>query len=262
MGRHVLERAVVPAAAIGAPTDTMEIRDQPGVQARASSPAAVGFWAATSWPRSRRAAAPVLVPRKAQYDLTREPDVERMYADLDAGGRHPPGGRRRRHRRQPRLARPLLLRERHDRGADAGAGAADRRREVRRHRHDLRLPEDDAGPVSRARPVERLPGRDQRRLRHREEDAAGPGPGVPAAVRLQCDPPAAGQPVRAARQLRSAVVARHPGADPQVRRGGGGRRAGGRVLGHRQRDARVSVRRGLRRSDRRSRRSATTARSR
>ena len=53
----------------------------------------------------RRAAATVLVPRKAQYDLTREADVARMYADLTPHDRHPPGGRRRRHRRQPRVAR-------------------------------------------------------------------------------------------------------------------------------------------------------------
>ena len=63
-----------------------------------------------------------------------------------------------------------------------GAGAAGGRREVRRHRHDLRLSEAGAGAVSRERPLERLSGGDQRAVRHREEDAARPGPGVPRAV--------------------------------------------------------------------------------
>ena len=56
------------------------------------------------------------------------------------------------------------------------------------------------------------PGRDQRAVRHRQEDAARAGAGVPPAVWLQRHSPAAGEPVRAARQLRSGVVARHPGA--------------------------------------------------
>src|SRR5262249_14113055 len=62
-----------------------------------------------------------------------------------------------------------------------------------------------------------------------QEDAAGAGPGVPAAVRVQRDLPAAGESVRAARQLRSGELARDPGADPKVRGGGGdgGARGGG-----------------------------------
>ena len=67
---------------------------------------------------------------------------------------------------------------------------------------------------------------------------------------FNADPSAAGQSVRAARQLRSGVVARDSRADPQVRRGGRDRRARGRLLGYRQRDARVPLRRGLRGSDR------------
>ena len=95
-----------------------------------------------------------------------------------AGRRAPPRGSRRRHRRQPGFARTLLLRERHAGRADDGAGAPERGREVRGDRDHLRLSEARAGAVSRARPLERVPGRDERAVRHRQEDAAGPGTGV------------------------------------------------------------------------------------
>ena len=60
-----------------------------------------------------------------------------------------------------------------------GAGAAGRRREVRPDRHRLLVPEVHAGAVPRGRPLERLPGGDERAVRPRQEDAARPGPGVP-----------------------------------------------------------------------------------
>ena len=46
-------------------------------------------------------------------------------------------------------------------------------------------PEVHAGAVPRGRPLERLSGGDQRPVRPGQEDAAGPGPGLPPAVRLQ-----------------------------------------------------------------------------
>ena len=61
------------------------------------------------------------------------------------------------------------------------------------------------------------PGGDQRALRPGQEDAAGPGPGVSRAVRVQRHPPHPGEPLRAGRQLRSGFVARHPGAYQEVR---------------------------------------------
>ena len=74
----------------------------------------------------------------------------------------PPRGGRRRHRRQPREPGPLLLRQR-DHGHRAhGAGAAGRRREVRPDRDRLLVPQVHAGAVPRGRPVERLPGGDER----------------------------------------------------------------------------------------------------
>ena len=46
-----------------------------------------GFLGRQVWPRSTSAAAAEPGSRKAQYDLTREPDVERLYADAAAGRR-------------------------------------------------------------------------------------------------------------------------------------------------------------------------------
>ena len=76
------------------------------------------------------------------------------------------------------------------------------------------------------------------------------------------DLPAAREPLRAGRQLRSRHLARHPGAHQEVRRGGRDAAAGDRGLGHGQRDARVPLRRGRRRGHRAGRASATTAPSR
>ena len=89
-------------------------------------------------------------------------------------------------------------------------------------RDGLRLSQVHAGPVPRGRPVERLPGGDERPVRPRQEDAPRPGPGLPGAVRLQRDLPDPGQPVRPGRQLRPGELARHPGADQEVRRRAGG----------------------------------------
>ena len=114
------------------------------------------------------------IPRPARRGRARDPRVHgagaaqgavrphprrRRRADVrrsQARYRDPPRGGRRRHRRQPRFARTLLLRERHARRADDGAGAPERGGEVRRHRHHLRVSEARAGAVSRARPLERL----------------------------------------------------------------------------------------------------------
>ena len=68
------------------------------------------------------------------------------------------------------------------------------------------------------------------------------------------------EPVRPGRQLRPRDVARDPGADPEDGRGAGGER--GRAVGRRHADARVPLRRRLRRGPRCSPPSATTAPSR
>ncbi len=61
----------------------------------------------------------------------RRTGIDRALADGRPAARHPPGGGRRRHRREPGEPGPLLLRERdHGHPAD-GAGAPGRRREVR-----------------------------------------------------------------------------------------------------------------------------------
>ena len=82
--------------------------------------------------------------------------------------------------------------------------------------------------------------------------------GVPRAVRPRRDLPPADEPLRAARQLRPRDVARHPGAHPQD----GRVRRRGRAVGRRLADARVPVRRRLRRRARPGLRSGTTAPSR
>ena len=71
-------------------------------------------------------------------------------------------------------------------------------------------------PVPRGGPLERLPGGDECALRAGEEDAAGPVPGLPAAVRVQLDIPVAGEPLRARGQVRPRRFPRHSGADHQV----------------------------------------------
>ena len=93
-----------------------------------------------------------------------------------------------------------------------------RRREVRPDRDGLLVPQVHAGAVPGGRPLERLSGGDQRSLRPGQEDAAGAGPGLPAAVRLQRHPPHPGEPLWPRRQLRPGLVARHPGAHQEVRR--------------------------------------------
>ena len=65
----------------------------------------------------------------------------------------------------------------------------------------------------------RDPRGDERALWHREEGAPRRCSGVPRAVRPQHDLPAADEPVRAARQLRSRDVACDPGADQEDDRG-------------------------------------------
>ena len=170
------------------------------------------------------------------------------------GRDHPPRGGRRRDRRQPREPGPLLLRERdHGHPAHRG-GTRRRRREVRHDRHRLRLPQVHAGAVPRGRPLGRLSGGDERAVRPRQEDAARAGPGLPPAVRHERDLPDPGQPLRAGRQLRPGQLARHPGADQEVRRGARGGRRSDRGLGHGIGLARVPLRRRRRRGHRARRR--------
>ncbi len=139
---------------------------------------------------------------------------------------------RRRHRRQPREPRPLLLRERdHGHPAD-GAGAPRGRGEVRH-----------VGTICAYPKFTPVPFREDDLWNGYPEETNAPyglakkmllvqGQAYRAAVRLQRDLPAAGQPLRPGRQLRPGIVARHPGPDQEVRgRGRGGGRPH-RRLGH------------------------------
>ena len=89
-------------------------------------------------------------------------------------------------------------------------------RKLVHRRHGLRLPEVHAGAVPRGRPLERLPGGDERAVRRREEGAARRRAGLPRAVRhstrSSCCPANLYGP-RDNFDLDD--VARDPGADPQ-----------------------------------------------
>ena len=166
---------------------------------------------------------------------------------VEANRGHPPGGPGRRHRREPREPRRVLLRQHGDGPAPDRARAARRAEKVRPGRHDLRLSQVHARALPRGGPLERLSRGDQRPLRHRQEGPAGDAPGLSPAVRPQRHLSAAGEPVRAGRQLRSAVIARHPGLDPQVRARPNERGEDEVVVwGTGQAQPRVPLRRGLR----------------
>ena len=139
---------------------------------RRSSPAAAGFLGSFLVERLRERGDEVVVPRRAEYDLTRWDDAERLFDDARPEHRLPPRGRGRRDRREPREPRPLLVREPDHGRARARALAAARRREARRRRHRLRLPEVHADAVPRGRALERLPRGDERAVRRREEVGA------------------------------------------------------------------------------------------
>ena len=136
----------------------------------------------------------VVVPRRADYDLTRWDDAERLFA----------------------TARPELV---FHLAAEVGGIGANRanpgrywfsnlimgahvlelsrlyeRLEAGRRRHRLRLPEVHADAVLRGRPLERVPRGDERALRGGEEVDPGRRAGLPRAVRAGRDLPAAGEP--------------------------------------------------------------------
>ena len=109
-----------------------------------------------------------------------------------AGARLPPRRRGRRHRREPSEPRPLLVREPDDGRARARAGAPPRDAEARRRGDDLRLSEVRPGALPRGRPLERLPGGDERAVRRREEGDPRRRPVVPRSstgrTRSSCSP--------------------------------------------------------------------------
>ena len=162
-----------------------------------------------------RAATSRSSPRRREYDLTRWDDTERLFADAkpelvfhlaaEVGGiganRANPG----RYWYANLMMGAHVLEQARLHGVDK---LVDRR-------HGLRVPEVHAGAVPRGRPLERLPRGDERAVRRREEVAARRRAGLPRAVRAERDLPAAGEPLRAARQLPPDERARDPRPDPQ-----------------------------------------------
>ena len=138
---------------------------------------------------------------------------------IRGGDSHPPGRGGRRNRRQPGGARAVLLRE-PAYGHDAhGTGAPRRRRKFVGIGTICSYPKYTPVPFSEEQLWNGYPEETNAAVRHGQEDAARPGPGLPPAVRVQCDSPAAGQPVRPRRQFRPGVVPRDSGARAQVPRG-------------------------------------------
>ena len=155
------------------------------------------------------------MPRRAEFDLTRWDDAERLFAEArpeivfhlaaEVGGiganRANPG--RYWYANLIMGAHVLELSRLHGVRKLVVAG------------HGLRLPEVHAHAVPRGRALERLPGGDERAVRRREEVGARRRAGLPRAVRPRHRLPAAGEPLRAAGQLRPRDLARRAGADPQ-----------------------------------------------
>jgi hypothetical protein len=140
----------------------------------------------------------IVVPRRAEYDLTHEADAARLYDD----------------------ARPDVVIHLAAEVGGIGANMANPGRyffanmamalhlieqarirsleEVRAGRDDLRVSEVHAGPVPRGGAVERLPRGDQRAVRRRQEGGAGDARRLPAAVRAGQRLRPAGQSLRTA----------------------------------------------------------------
>ena len=261
----VRELGSVPVGDGGGPGGLGARRRTDGVPARRRRPA-LAFAGARS--RHRRQRVPRLAPRRASHargSRRRDRTPRGPRPDIDGGhrpalrgdrarARLPSRGRGRRNRGQPRQPGALLVREPDHGRARPRAGATPRDAEAGDRRDDLRLPEVRPRPVPRGRPVERLPGGDERALRRREEDDPRRRTGLSRAVRHERDLPPPRQPVRAGRQLRPRDLARDRRADPQDGRGAGTRRAGDRALGERHANSRVPLRGRLRRGSRAGRR--------
>ncbi len=180
-----------------------------------------GFLGSHLVERLERAGHDVFVARRRDYDLTRFDDAERLFADAqpelvfhlaaEVGGiganRANPG---RYWYANLMMGAHVLELARSARGAEA-----------RDRRHRLRVSEVHAGAVLGGRPLERLPGGDQRAVRRREEVGARRRAGLPRAVRLERDLPLPAN-LYGPRDNFDLDLARDSGADPQDARGATG----------------------------------------
>ena len=158
------------------------------------------------------------MPRSATTTCATATASTAALARRPAGHRHPPGRRGRRHRREPREPRPVLLRERdHGHPAD-GASPPGRRGQVRHDRHRLLLPQVHARPVPRGRLWDGYPEETNAPYGIAKKMLLVQGQAYREQYGFDVDPPDPGQPLRARRQLRPGQLARHPGADQEVRR--------------------------------------------
>ena len=121
--------------------------------------------------------------------------------------------------------------------------------EARPPRDDLRVPEARPGAVPRGRALGRLSGGDERAVRRREEGAARRRAGVPRAVRARtrstcCRSTSTGRATTSTSRPRHVIPALIRKMVEAQERG-----EASRALGRRLADARVPLRRGLRRGD-------------
>ena len=135
----------------------------------------------------------IVVPRRKKYRFDSRSGCRTPLWRIQTGGGAAPSRRGRRHRRQSRESRPVFLRQCRDGHSSDRRGTQERDQEVPSGRHHLRLPEIHSRPLSRIRPLERIPRGNQRPLRHRQEGTAGNVPIVSPAVRPQCGLPAPGE---------------------------------------------------------------------
>ena len=163
----------------------------------------------------RRASTP-FVARRRDYDLTALGRRRARSSPTPAGARLPPRRRGRRHRREPREPRPLLVREPDDGRARARAVAPARRRRS----------SSSLGTVCAYPKFTPVPFREDDLWNGYPEETNAPYGVAKKALLvgaqayreqygLNVDLPAAGEPLRAARQLRPRERARDPGPDPQ-----------------------------------------------
>ena len=160
-----------------------------GWKTRSSSPGVLVFSASVCSRKASCSRMPSTDHCSPQRRTTTSCETGRRPASIrrcEARYGHPSGRAGRRHRREPanpgkffydNLMMGIQMME---------VGRRRGLEEIRGHRHDLRLSQVHPDPVQGGGSLERLPGRDQRALRPRQEDAAGSGSGLPPAIWLQC----------------------------------------------------------------------------
>ncbi len=167
-------------------------RRAPDAPVRALVTGGAGFLGSFLVEQLRARGDEVIVPRRAEFDLTRWDDAERLFAETRAGARLPPCRRGRRDRREPVEPRPLLVREPHDGHERARAVTPPRRLQAPDRGHRLRLSQVHARrPSTRTTSGTATPKRRTRPTasrRSRSSSAARPTASSTGSTRSTCCP--------------------------------------------------------------------------